>query len=484
MAINPDAKRHSRCQARGQAMQIAILHLPLVPQGCASAGAAMPGTPCVDKWRMPLYYEPLGAELNGSEAAGTRGKESGGAMGGERSFGRLVRDALAHLYDFPYLQNCPLLREFDPTNALRPEERMLLVRTKILEAIERMNVGPSRSCGSRQALAYNALNLHYVEGLSIQEVAKEMALSERQVYRELRRAEDILAGVLWSELRQSISAPPSETQLSRSELVLREAARLQDQETELDPLSLLHGATAVVQALARQRQVHLQCTAAPQLGGVRVNRDIARQAIVSVLSTVVRHSHPGSEVAVTAEPHRNGFAVRIAFPSAGKSVPNDLVPEATLRLIERCGGYCSTVRQRDDTIAIEIALGEHRASTVLVVDDHVGLAALFQRYLVGEPYRVLAARDGQEGLSLARSARPDVIVLDVMMPRCDGWEILQQLRADDDLKSIPIIVCSVLDDPDLAQALGATAFLAKPVSRDQLLEVLARCLQQRQARRG
>jgi CheY-like chemotaxis protein/AraC-like DNA-binding protein len=401
-------------------------------------------------------------------------------MRGERSFGRLVRDALAHLYDFPYLQNCPLLREFDPKNALRPDERMLLVRTRILEAIEQMNTGSAHPGGSRQALAYSALNLHYVEGLSIQEVAKEMALSERQVYRELRRAEEILAGALWSELRAS--APPSEAQLSRSELVLREAARLQDQETELDPLSLLHGAAAVVQPLARQRQVHLQCTAARQLGGVRVNRDIARQAIVSVLSAVVRHSHPGGEVAVAAEPHRNGFVVRIAFRPASESVPSDLVPEATLRLIERCGGRCSTVRQRDGTLAIEIALGEHRASTVLVVDDHVGLAALFQRYLVGEPYRVLTARDGQEGLSLAQSARPDVIVLDVMMPRCDGWEILQQLRADDDLKSTPVIICSVLDDPDLAQALGATAFLAKPVSRDQLLEVLARCLHEQQAR--
>ncbi|MCL6431628.1 MAG: response regulator [Anaerolineae bacterium] len=403
-------------------------------------------------------------------------------MTGERSFGRLVRDALAHLYDFPYLQNCPLLREFDPTNALRPEERMLLVRTRILEAIEQMNTGSAHPGGSRQALAYNALNLHYVEGLSVQEVAKEMALSERQVYRELRRAEGILAGVLWSQLRTSASAAPSEAQLSRSELVLREAARLQDQETELDPLSLLRGVAAVVQPLASQRQVHLQCTATPQLRGVRVNRDIARQALVSMLSTVVRRSRPGSEVAVAAEPDRRGILIRIAFAPAGKSAASDPIPEATLRLIERCGGCCAIVRQPDGTVAAEIALEEHRASTVLVVDDHVGLAALFQRYLVGEPYRVLAARDGQEGLSLARSARPDVIVLDVMMPRCDGWEILQQLRADDDLKSIPIIVCSVLDDPDLAQALGATAFLAKPVSRDQLLEALARCLQQQKTR--
>jgi CheY-like chemotaxis protein len=201
-----------------------------------------------------------------------------------------------------------------------------------------------------------------------------------------------------------------------------------------------------------------------------------------MLSTVVRRSRPRSEVAVAAEPDRHGILIHIAFAPAGRSAASDPIPEATLRLIERCGGCCAMVRQPDGTVAVEIALEEHRASTVLVVDDHVGLAALFQRYLVGEPYRVLAARDGQEGLSLARSAKPDVIVLDVMMPRCDGWEILQQLRADDDLKSTPVIVCSVFDDPDLAHALGATAFLAKPVSRDQLLEALARCLQQQKTR--
>jgi CheY-like chemotaxis protein len=75
-------------------------------------------------------------------------------------------------------------------------------------------------------------------------------------------------------------------------------------------------------------------------------------------------------------------------------------------------------------------------------------------------------------LKLARDLKPDAIILDVMMPGMDGWEVLQTLRLQPQTSSIPIIVCSVFDDPELAYSLNVSHFLPKPISRDQILRAL------------
>jgi CheY-like chemotaxis protein len=110
--------------------------------------------------------------------------------------------------------------------------------------------------------------------------------------------------------------------------------------------------------------------------------------------------------------------------------------------------------------------------TILVIDDYEGLSRLLKRYLAGHRCRVLAATDGMSGLSLAREVQPDAVVLDVMMPGMDGWEILQRLQNHPDTQHIPVIICSVFNDPELAYALGASSFLSKPVKRDDILNAL------------
>jgi Amt family ammonium transporter len=85
---------------------------------------------------------------------------------------------------------------------------------------------------------------------------------------------------------------------------------------------------------------------------------------------------------------------------------------------------------------------------------------------------VVAATSSQEGLHLAQTLEPDAIVLDIMMPEMDGWELLQRLRAHPKTQEIPVVICSVINDPDLARSLGASFFLPKPVSRRAVLDVL------------
>lgn len=111
-------------------------------------------------------------------------------------------------------------------------------------------------------------------------------------------------------------------------------------------------------------------------------------------------------------------------------------------------------------------------TTVLVIDDDVVVHDLLTRILSREGFNVVAAHTGDEGLQLARDIKPNIIVLDVMMPTLDGWAVLSKLKEDEELNEIPVVMLSMVDNQSLGFALGATDYLTKPVDRDKLINVL------------
>jgi adenylate cyclase len=98
---------------------------------------------------------------------------------------------------------------------------------------------------------------------------------------------------------------------------------------------------------------------------------------------------------------------------------------------------------------------------------------LMRRFLAREGFEVVTARDGAEGLALARELQPMLITLDVLMPGLDGWSVLESLKADPELADVPVVMLTILDEKNKGFALGATDFLTKPVDRDRLRAVLA-----------
>jgi CheY-like chemotaxis protein len=113
-------------------------------------------------------------------------------------------------------------------------------------------------------------------------------------------------------------------------------------------------------------------------------------------------------------------------------------------------------------------------SKVLVVDDNPDVVALFRRFLHDQPYRLFQATSALSASRMALDLRPDVIILDVVIPAQDGWDILRQLRSQPTLRDTPVVVCSVLPEQALAMSLGVADFLAKPVTRDRLIAMLQR----------
>ena len=108
---------------------------------------------------------------------------------------------------------------------------------------------------------------------------------------------------------------------------------------------------------------------------------------------------------------------------------------------------------------------------VVIEDDRPSLD-LLTAYLSGAALRVTASRDGQSGLEAVREVHPAAVLLDIRLPGIDGWAVLQALKADPDTSGIPVIVVSIVDERARGAAMGAAAYLVKPVSRDDLLDAL------------
>lgn len=115
---------------------------------------------------------------------------------------------------------------------------------------------------------------------------------------------------------------------------------------------------------------------------------------------------------------------------------------------------------------------ESKNALVLVVDDDLVARELLTRTLESEGYQVITARHGLEALALARQHKPNAITLDVMMPHLDGWGVLKQLKDDPELRNIPVIVVTILNERGLAIPLGAVELLTKPIDRQRLTSLL------------
>ena len=111
---------------------------------------------------------------------------------------------------------------------------------------------------------------------------------------------------------------------------------------------------------------------------------------------------------------------------------------------------------------------------VLCIDDDPDVIEILTKYLVPEGYSVIGANSGDEGIKLALEHPPALITLDIMMPQKDGWQVLRELKANDTLKDIPVIIHSIIDNKPLAISLGAIDVIAKPAEPKRLLSLVQR----------
>lgn len=374
-------------------------------------------------------------------------------------FVKQIKDVLDNLYDFAHLQRHPLAEELILNHALPGETAGQCLRRHVINAVEKLNPGGDLSLRTPQARGYNLLHLRYVEGMTIQEAAYEVGISERQAYRHLISVRESLASILWRqfpEFHNTHAAP--EVELSDPPPTSTPPVNIKE---------LVEHAHRAVVRLAEQRALRIDMQLCERPIILSANRTIAKQVLINLLSRCIQHSN-GDHLTLKLTCNSQGSLLTLTFAASGEFDTDPVVNE----LIGQLGW---TIQHHpEDKAQVSIVLDFlHQQPVLLVIDDEENLGELVERYLTDHPFQIVREASGKDGLAKAQTMRPTLIILDVMMPGMDGWEVLQRLQSNPRTASIKVLICSIFNDPELALSLGASGFLAKPFNQQDLLKMLA-----------
>ncbi len=412
-----------------------------------------------------------------------------------------LRHALRYLYVTAELRKSRLL----PLLGLEGQGATASLRALLTEAIAALKPGAETPPQARPWRIYNALLYQYVQQLSQEEVAAALGVSARQLRRQDSQALQLLAEHLVAQhgladrLQRegdTLWPVPAGDEEAAEMPVAAYAAPSRDQELAwveqsepnqvTDLLGLLERTQQTIAPLAEKLAVKIitEPGTVPLL--VTVPPAMVQQALVMVYTAALRAAD-GGRVVVRAAAESATACVSFAV-SGPAGMPVDLAAAAVApdiaeslrmgqQLLSLAGGRLAThlpaepgTAMPEPALCVLVPAIEELA--VLVVDDNTDSLRLFQRYLAGTRYTFVGARDADQALHLAAAVKPSMIVLDVMLPEVDGWQTLAQLRQRADLRDVPVIICTILPEEQLALTLGADGYLRKPVSRTAFLTAL------------
>jgi len=302
-----------------------------------------------------------------------------------------------------------------------------------------------------------------------------------------------------------------------------EAGKLDLHPEEVDLRALIGEASMTADPLAKRNGNTLEVEVAPDIGRMQTDPVRLRQVLLNLLSNACKFTRGGivtlkasrvtnregdtitisvhdTGIGMTAEQRERlfqefsqadstttrkfggtglGLAIsRRLCRIMGGDITVQSVPGAgsTFTVSLPAGGVAGTPRRRSTAGTASVTsqpLG--RGQRALIIDDEATSREILRQILMREGFDVVMAESGQQGIDIAREVRPSVITLDVLMPGLDGWSTLQQLKCDPELRDIPVIMVTIVDEENQAYALGAAAYLTKPVNRECLLKALAAC---------
>jgi CheY-like chemotaxis protein len=401
-------------------------------------------------------------------------------------FAHHVQRALFTLYD-PAMLSGSLLISLFGVEAERDPAGML--RQILMDAIESLKPNEPTPHGSRGWRVYQVLRRRYTEQLTQHEVAVNLGLSIRQLQREEKIAREVIAERLWAAYHVAarphlLDAPHFTPAVEQAqEGGAPSAAQELEAFSKSTPVQIIQLGEVVQEVLGTLQPIlalantRFELEHGAGLPPVAVKAPMLRQALYNLISVASRYAIGGTLHLQMS--HERGL-VLIHLRARGRDEASDGDAE-TLEMARQLLDFCQatlSISTQAPHMAFQARVEFQVAEvfTVLVIDDNADARQLLQRYLHGTPYQFIEAEDAAQALALIHEVIPRAIILDVMMPRQDGWTLIGQLRNHPRLQGVPIIISTILPQRDLAYALGAAEFIRKPIRRPELLAVLARQL--------
>jgi signal transduction histidine kinase/ActR/RegA family two-component response regulator len=267
---------------------------------------------------------------------------------------------------------------------------------------------------------------------------------------------------------------------------------------------------SLVRERAAAHRITVRLEVSPEVGDIEGDELRFKQIVLNLVSNAVKFTPDGGAVEIAARRDAdqlevtvkdNGIGIPVedrsrifeSFQQGGRGAPKEegtgLGLTLTRRIVALFGGrlWLETEVGAGSTFGFTIPVpvtaateadaagrASNGAPIVLLVDDDRASLDLVTAYLADSGARVLRARDGAEALAMMTRVLPAAVVLDIRLPRVDGWEVLTTLKSDPATTGVPVVVATIVDDRPRGLALGASEYLLKPVRREDLLGALRR----------
>jgi signal transduction histidine kinase/CheY-like chemotaxis protein len=287
-----------------------------------------------------------------------------------------------------------------------------------------------------------------------------------------------------------------------------EAGKMEIYLEEVDLAELIGEVRAIAEPLAAANDNRIEIRHPPDLATLRTDRTKLKQSLLNLLSNASKFTRAG-RITLTVECTQDAVSFAVADTGIGMSEDQlgrlfQAFSQADAATTRRYGGtglglaitkhFCEMLGGR---VTVESAPGQgstftlilpangapapaapvvgappREAPLVMIIDDDRQARNLLTQTVRREGCRIIEVADSTAALSLAREHRPDLITLDILMPRVDGWALLAAFKSDPELCDIPVIIVTVLAERGIALSLGAAGFLTKPVDRARLAALL------------
>jgi CheY-like chemotaxis protein len=358
------------------------------------------------------------------------------------------------------------------------------VQAAILQAIEDLKPTVDAPLSAHTRQAYELLHNRFVERLTLEQTAERMYLSLSSTWRAQRTAVHTLAQVLWKHHRSAenpnvgwieeknqtspTQATDWQTQASR-ELALLEASA---PNAVSDMGKTIAKTLTLMGALLKKLDVRVETKPVQPNLVTAIHPSVLQEVLIAVVGRLAHRISSGPiRIYTNIEDGAPKITITGAVRSKDGPTESDLVGD--ILKPEDIFIGCNIANEH---VFIEITTPAVGRITVLVVDDNEDMIYFYRRCTEGTRYHVVQGPQGPDLFEKIKSLAPEIVVLDIMLPNVDGWELLIRLHEDHNTRGIPIIVSSVVKEEELALSLGASGYLSKPVKARQFIQALDQVL--------
>jgi CheY-like chemotaxis protein len=394
-----------------------------------------------------------------------------------------LREALSNLYDPYKLKRSPL-------QAILSEpliEKGIDLKQFLTNSINALMPEDHTPYDTKAWKVFELLNFSFIDQMDQRETAKNMLLGLRTVQRLAPEAIETLAEQIAVDnhitfssdetmIEQKPIQPVSSPRSNENWVKEAEFQKSQYQGSLIDIHQTLRELSQLLLPIYNVGQSSIEILFPEGTWFVIGQVTLLRQAVLTALSLF--SNCPDCRITISTEQRGNQGEIRInghfgdeATIDQNQTAETDIM-NALSNLMQILKGRVAFYHRSPNELAINLSLPIQQQYNIMVIDDNADVVHLIEEYLSDSIYKVTGIKEPERVINEIEKNKPSIVLLDVMLPNIDGWMLLSQIRHNPAILRIPVVVCTLLPQERLSFSLGADAFLRKPFTQQELLEVL------------